>query len=200
MLFRSLENLIEELKFFFNDNNLSKSRFAKIIEVIDTIMNNELLTIDELYRYSEAMDLKDTLNYFKEENTQEEFLVLEKLFGSYQNVVSYGHTDNFLDYQPPIIKDKVEVVHGKVVEEIKLYCTDDTSDKVYNVQIEKVNNGYVVNYQNGKRNSNLTEGTKTEAPLSLENAKEIFDALVKSKNKYTTDPSGVVKTTKLKIK
>ena len=163
-------------------------------------MNNELLTIDELYRYSEAMDLKDTLNYFKEENTQEEFLVLEKLFGSYQNVVSYGHTDNFLDYQPPIIKDKVEVVHGKVVEEIKLYCTDDTSDKVYNVQIEKVNNGYVVNYQNGKRNSNLTEGTKTEAPLSLENAKEIFDALVKSKNKYTTDPSGVVKTTKLKIK
>ena len=132
--------------------------------------------------------------------SKEEFLVLEKLFGSYQNVVSYGHTDNFLDYHPPIVKDKIEVLHGKVVEEIKLYCTDDTSDKVYNVQIEKVKNGYVVNYQNGKRNSNLTEGTKTDSPLSYDNAKEIFDALIKSKNKYTTDPSGVVKNTKLKIK
>lgn len=127
-------------------------------------------------------------------------MVLEKLFGSYQNVVSYGHSDSFLDYSIPVIKEKVEVLHGKIIEEIHLYCKEGSSDKVYNIQLEKVKEGYVVNYQNGKRNSTLTEGTKTELPLSLENAKEIFDALIKSKNKYTTDPSGVVKNTKPKIK
>lgn len=132
--------------------------------------------------------------------TKEEFLMLERLFGSYQNVVSFGHSDSFLDYTPPVIKEKIEVLHGKIIQEINLYCKDDTSDKVYNVQIEQVKNGYVVNYQNGKRDGKLTDGTKTDSPVSLENAKEIFDALVKSKNKYTTDSSGIVKTNKPKIK
>ncbi|RXJ83428.1 hypothetical protein [Arcobacter cloacae] len=55
---KSLENLIYELKEFSDDNNLSKIRFTKIIEVIDT-KNKQLLTVDELYRYSEARDLLD---------------------------------------------------------------------------------------------------------------------------------------------
>lgn len=132
--------------------------------------------------------------------TKEEFLTLEKLFGSYNNVVSYGHSDDFLDYTPPVVKEKIEVLHGIIVQAVNLYYKDDTSDKVYNVQIEQVKNGYVVNYQNGKRDGKLTDGTKTDAPVSLENAQEIFNALVKSKNKYTTDPSGIVKNNKLKIK
>ena len=55
-------------------------------------------------------------------------------------------------YTPGIVLMLAEESYRFPVEEIKLYCTDDTSDKVYNVQIEKVKNGYVVNYQNGKRN------------------------------------------------
>lgn len=138
--------------------------------------------------------------------TKEEFLFLKNLFGSYDNVVTYGHTDNFLDYSPPLIKEKIKVRHGEVIEQVKLYCKDDTSDKVYNVTLKKLEHGYVVNYENGKRldkegnPATLTEGTKTEQPMAYEYAKEIFDALVKSKNKYTTDPSGSVKNNKLKIK
>lgn len=149
--------------------------------------------------------LDDVLDTFSMKKiTKEEFLVLSNLFGSYDNVVEYGHTDDFLDYAPPVVKEKVVVRHGEVIEQVKLYCKDETSDKVYNVTLEKVEHGYVVNYENGKRldkdgnPAKLTEGTKTEHPMAYEYAKEIFDALVKSKNKYTTDPSGVVQ--KLKIK
>lgn len=130
--------------------------------------------------------------------TKEEFLVLSNLFGSCNNVVEYGHTDSFLDYCPPAPKEKTVVKHGEIIEQVKLYCKDDTSDKVYNVTLEKIEHGYVVNYENGKREGKLTEGTKTEYPMAYEYAKEIFDALVKSKNKYTTDSSGVVKKLKLK--
>ena len=134
--------------------------------------------------------------------TKEDFLVLSNLFGSSNNVVSYGNTENFLAYEPPApkkIKDKVITIHGKVVEEIKLYCSEGTSDKVYNIQIEKVQGGFVVNYQNGQRNGKLTDGTKTDSPVTHEDAKEIFDALVKIKKDYTTDPSGI-KSKKPKIK
>jgi hypothetical protein len=127
--------------------------------------------------------------------TKEEFLVLSNLFGSSDNVVSYGHTDSYLDYYPPVVKEKVIVLHGEVVEDIKLYFKDDTSDKVYNIQIEKVAQGYVVNYQFGKNGGKLKEGTQTDSPVPYENAKEIFDAAIKFKNKYTTDPSGIKPTT-----
>lgn len=130
--------------------------------------------------------------------TKEEFLVLSNLFGSNDNVVEYGHTDSFLDYCHPAPTAKTVVKHGEIIEQVKLYCKDDTSDKVYNVTLEKIEHGYVVNYENGKREGKLTEGTKTEYPMAYEYAKEIFDALVKSKNKYTTDSSGVVKKLKLK--
>lgn len=151
--------------------------------------------------------LEEVLSTFSMKKiTKEEFLVLSNLFGSYDNVVEYGHTDNFLDYAPPAVKEKVVVKHGEVIEQVKLYCKDETSDKVYNVTLEKIEHGYIVNYENGKRldkegnPAKLTEGTKTEYPMAYEYAKEIFDALVKSKNKYTTDPSGIVNNKSLKIK
>lgn len=68
-----LEDLMEELKKISDDDNLSNIRFAKSTELINTT-NKELLTVDQLYRYSEARDLQDTLDFLKEENTQEGFL------------------------------------------------------------------------------------------------------------------------------
>ena len=138
---KSLENLIEELKFFFNDNNLSKSRFAKIIEVIDTIMNNELLTIDELYRYSEAMDLKDTLNYFKEENTQEEFLVKMKKTISGSNLLNENNKKDARNY---FFELKIATFFKK--KEFKINFTKDSdiqivfNDTKYNVQCKRPQN------------------------------------------------------------
>lgn len=127
--------------------------------------------------------------------TKEEFMVLKNIFGETDNVITYGHSEDFFEYSPPAPKVKVPVLHGTVVEEIKLYYQDSTSDKVYYIQIERIDGaevGYVVNYQNGKRldkdgnPGKLAVGTKTDAPVSYENAKEIFDALVKYKREYTT--------------
>lgn len=127
--------------------------------------------------------------------TQEQFLVLKTLFAyPDSDVVKYGHDEGFLEYYPPVPKIKPTILHGEVIEEIKLYYKDETSNKLYNIQLEKVEGGYVVNYQNGKNkgaDSKLTEGTKTDGPVPYDNAKEIYDALIKYKNDYTTDPSGI---------
>lgn len=54
--------------------------------------------------------VEEVLNTFTmKQITKDDFLVLSKLFGGDQNVVSYGHTDSFLDYNPPIIKEKAKI-------------------------------------------------------------------------------------------
>src|ERR1035438_2046748 len=64
---------------------------------------------------------------------------------------------------------------------ISLAYRDGGSDKVYHVQIEEKNSGYVVNFQFGRRGSTLNSGTKTAAPVELAAAQKIFNKLVAEK-------------------
>lgn len=76
---------------------------------------------------------------------------------------------------------------------ITLFLTEGSSDKQYQVQLEAAgDDGFVVNFQNGRRGSTLRARTKTAIPVGYEQAKSIYDSLVKAKLKdgYTTDESG----------
>lgn len=78
------------------------------------------------------------------------------------------------------------------VKSVTLYKTEGKSDKVYQVSIKPSGDAYLVEYQNGRRGSTLRSGLKTEQPVSLEAAEEIYNSTVKSKTKdgYTADVSG----------
>jgi len=69
-----------------------------------------------------------------------------------------------------------------------LYFKEGSSDKIYQAAIEQQTTGYVVRFAYGRRGSTLSTGTKTPSPISFDNAKRIFDKLVKSKmaKGYTT--------------
>jgi len=62
-----------------------------------------------------------------------------------------------------------------------LYFKDTKSDKQYNASLEKFGRLFVVNFAYGKRGGNLKEGTKTHTPVAYDQAKIIYDKLVKSK-------------------
>jgi bifunctional non-homologous end joining protein LigD len=67
-------------------------------------------------------------------------------------------------------------------EKVTLYFKQGTSDKVYDVSLEEVeNNCFVVRFAYGRRGATLTTGTKTNAPVAYAPAKAIYDKLVKSK-------------------
>jgi len=70
-------------------------------------------------------------------------------------------------------------------ENINLMNQNDGSDKVYNVQLVLDNKTglYLVNFQNGRRGSTLRPRTKTESAIPYEEAKLVYDRLVKSKLK-----------------
>src|SRR5271163_1362585 len=77
---------------------------------------------------------------------------------------------------------------------ISLYFREGSSDKVYHAQI--VPNGdnlYSVNFQYGRRGSTLQAGSKTAAPITLAEARKIFDKLVAEKKArgYTEGERGV---------
>jgi len=78
------------------------------------------------------------------------------------------------------------------IEAASLYFKEGSSDKVYNATLEKEDdNKYVVNFSYGRRGSALKSGSKTSSPVSLKEAKTIFDKLVREKTskgyKYVTD-------------
>jgi bifunctional non-homologous end joining protein LigD len=77
-------------------------------------------------------------------------------------------------------------------ESISLFYRDGRSDKVYQVQLARIDGGYVVNFQFGRRGATLQSGTKTQAPVSYEKAKNIYDHLVAEKKRrgYTEDKGG----------
>jgi bifunctional non-homologous end joining protein LigD len=79
-----------------------------------------------------------------------------------------------------------------VKEQISLYYREGNSDKEYHVQLVSAVDLFVVNFQYGRRHSTLSEGTKTAVPVSFEQAKKIYDKLVKEKQGrgYTEGPSG----------
>ena len=68
-----------------------------------------------------------------------------------------------------------------LVESANLYYKEGASDKVYHATIEDVGQGYVVNFSYGRRGSALKSGTKTNGPVTKEQAKKIFDSILKEK-------------------
>lgn len=71
------------------------------------------------------------------------------------------------------------------------YCSG-SSDKVYQAQVIKNDEGCLVNFQYGRRGNALTSGTKTASPVDEATARKIFKKLVAEKmaKGYTPDESG----------
>jgi bifunctional non-homologous end joining protein LigD len=78
------------------------------------------------------------------------------------------------------------------LENITLYYREGTSDKIYQCSIESKGDLFVVNFAYGRRGSTLNTGTKTNVPVEYDNAKRIFDKLVKEKTAkgYTPGEDG----------
>jgi bifunctional non-homologous end joining protein LigD len=73
-----------------------------------------------------------------------------------------------------------------------LYYHKGSSDKIYQISIAEKHGGYVVNFAFGRRGSTLQTGTKTNAPVSFDVAKKIYDKLVQEKmaKGYTPGANG----------
>ena len=78
------------------------------------------------------------------------------------------------------------------MESITLYYRDGRSDKVYQASIEPKQSGFVVNFAYGRRGSTMNTGTKTQSPVSFEEAKKIHSKLIQEKlaKGYTQGESG----------
>ncbi|MDD2708121.1 MAG: WGR domain-containing protein [Verrucomicrobiae bacterium] len=77
-------------------------------------------------------------------------------------------------------------------DRITLYYREGASDKVYQAAIEPSNGGFVVNFAYGRRGAPLQCGTKTQSPVSYQEAKAIYTQLVQSKTAkgYTPGQDG----------
>jgi bifunctional non-homologous end joining protein LigD len=73
-----------------------------------------------------------------------------------------------------------------------LYYREGSSDKVYMCNIEPAGDRFVVNFAYGRRGSTLNTGTKTNVPVDYDDAKRIFDKLIKEKTAkgYTQGEAG----------
>lgn len=69
-----------------------------------------------------------------------------------------------------------------IKKEVALFYKDAGSDKVYNLKMQENSAGlFTVDFQYGKRGSKLKDGTKTNTPVSFEEAQKIYDSLLKEK-------------------
>lgn len=77
-------------------------------------------------------------------------------------------------------------------ESVTLFYREGSSDKIYAASIEEAPGGFLVNFQFGRRGSTLQTGTKTAKPLPYDDAKKIFDKLVREKTAkgYKPDAAG----------
>jgi bifunctional non-homologous end joining protein LigD len=78
-----------------------------------------------------------------------------------------------------------------------LYCTEGGSNKEYHVHLRARDGGWAVDFANGPRGKALRTGTKTNEPVALARAQDIFSRLVAEKKKggYTDNESGTPYTT-----
>jgi predicted DNA-binding WGR domain protein len=74
----------------------------------------------------------------------------------------------------------------------ELFFTDGKSDKTYKVTLSNQDQGWVVNYEYGKRGAKLKSATKTVSPVNYEDAEKIYVSLIKAKKSkgYTEKKSG----------
>ena len=78
-------------------------------------------------------------------------------------------------------------------EKISLSFTEGASDKVYQAELKEVDGGFNVTFQYGRRGKPLQSGTKTKTPVPYQDAKKIYDKLVKSKTSkgYVPEASAI---------
>lgn len=78
-------------------------------------------------------------------------------------------------------------------ENITLFFSQGSSDKVYTARLIEDGDGWVVNFAYGRRGKPMVNKTKTATPVSYEEAKKIYDKLVAGKKAkgYTEDEGGV---------
>lgn len=79
-------------------------------------------------------------------------------------------------------------------KKINLFFTEGSSDKVYQAQLSPGEDGWVVDFQYGRRGKPLKAGCKTPDPVDYDTALKAYEKLVKSKMSkgYTPEESGVV--------
>lgn len=66
-------------------------------------------------------------------------------------------------------------------EQVVLFYNEGGSDKEYRAQIVCEGEGFVVNFQYGRRGQALKSGTKTSKPIDLQGAQKVFSRLVAEK-------------------
>ena len=69
----------------------------------------------------------------------------------------------------------------EIIKKISLAFKDDTSDKVYFAYLVKETDGFLVNFEFGRRDTKLQFGTKTQSPVEENKALEIFNKIIKEK-------------------
>tara|TARA_Y100001970_G_scaffold232603_1_gene289615 strand:- start:753 stop:1025 length:273 start_codon:yes stop_codon:yes gene_type:complete len=86
-------------------------------------------------------------------------------------------------------------------EKISLSFTEGASDKVYQAELKEVEGGSNVTFQCGRRGNPLQSGTKTKTPAPYQDAKKIYDKLVKSKTSkgYAPEASAIEYSEKEKV-
>jgi len=84
-----------------------------------------------------------------------------------------------------------------MIEQISLFFTAGSSDKFYNIGIEKIGDGYMVPFTYGRRGTSGQSGYKTKSPVTLDVAKKAYDKAVKEKMRkgYVEGDSGTSGTT-----
>lgn len=65
------------------------------------------------------------------------------------------------------------------IQSVRLTFTSGSSDKEYRIHLVEDNGLFVVNFQYGRRNGTLRDGTKTKTPLKKEEAEKIFNKILK---------------------
>ena len=77
-------------------------------------------------------------------------------------------------------------------ETTTLYYREGASDKVYQASLESVDDLFLVNFAYGRRGATMNTGTKTNNPVGYEEAKRIYDKLIREKKAkgYTGGPDG----------
>lgn len=82
------------------------------------------------------------------------------------------------------------------IQNTSLYFTQGSSDKIYQAQINEVDDGYTVTFSYGRRGSALKVGQKTADPVDLVKAEKIYNSLLKSKKSkgYTEGEAGTAYT------
>lgn len=77
-------------------------------------------------------------------------------------------------------------------EKITLYYREGSSDKVYQTELVPTGGGWAVNFAYGRRGSTLKTGSKTTRPIPYEQAKLVYDKLVREKTAkgYTPGADG----------